>query len=168
MKIETATESVMQREYSTDGTIAQANLLPNIRQSSIFGSMSPVETGSAVSVYTNNTVMENLKTIMYGKNPPVALSKIFPSHEEPLQPEVAYSDVQSTPRGDYYDDEATATVTHPQRAVQRERVEKANSGILVASGTNASVTNKVVVGTDKKGENIGELDEGDKKNTPII
>ena len=72
------------------------------RQSSISESISAIDSCSTTSICTTNTVMENLK-VMSDLNFPICIPKIPLCHEEFLQPDISYSDVQ-TPRYEYEDD----------------------------------------------------------------
>ncbi len=102
--------------------------------------------------------MENLKAI-YAKNPPVTIPKIFSNREEPLQPDVAYSDMQLTPRGDY---EEEGGQFHSNR-VSKEGAMKATA-VASTGATKETVT----LSESKKSENTNELEESDKKGEPTI
>jgi len=133
-------------DYTGEGTRPRH---PTSRYPSISGSISPIDTCSAASICTNNTIMEQLK-VMSGKNIPQCIPKIFSSREDALQPDVAYSDMQLSPR-DYCDEEAViATQKKDNYYKKSQYMEKDWNGYL------------------KKNENMSETEEGDRRNEPII
>ncbi len=92
---------------------------PIVSRPSLSGSISPIDTCSATSVCTNITVVENLKDLrsMCARNQ-TNIQRVTSSREEPLQPDVAYSDVQLTPRNADFDDENSAR-TGAKEIIQR-------------------------------------------------
>jgi len=147
-KLEPATGGNTQREYSTEytpDTQPQRPKIHNVRIASISGSISPIDTCSAASVNTNITVMENLKAI-YAKSNQAPMPKLYNNREEPLQPDVAYSDTL-TPRAEYYDEE------------QNYKEYKRNSILSGVYGKDLG---------DRKSEGTSEAEEGDKKGAPPI
>eukprot|EP00826_Nyctotherus_ovalis_P041588 TRINITY_DN4217_c0_g1_i10.p1 TRINITY_DN4217_c0_g1~~TRINITY_DN4217_c0_g1_i10.p1 ORF type:complete len:471 (+),score=115.17 TRINITY_DN4217_c0_g1_i10:148-1560(+) len=69
---------------------------------SMSGSISPIDTSSATSVFMNGAALEHLSAI-YGSMASAAV-KGAAGREETLQPEVLYSDVQVTPRDGFEED----------------------------------------------------------------
>eukprot|EP00826_Nyctotherus_ovalis_P043068 TRINITY_DN4504_c0_g1_i4.p1 TRINITY_DN4504_c0_g1~~TRINITY_DN4504_c0_g1_i4.p1 ORF type:complete len:401 (+),score=69.52 TRINITY_DN4504_c0_g1_i4:616-1818(+) len=94
--------SEMQSEYFARESRHRA-LHPTSRQPSISESISPIDTSSVASICTSNTVLEHLKAIARRYLPPPP-PKMVIEREEALQPEVAFSDVQITPRNDGEDE----------------------------------------------------------------
>ncbi len=99
------------------------------------GSISPIDACSAASVGTSMTVMENLrclKTVCNWKNAPAAAApKISGRGEEPLQPEVTYSDIQLTPRNNNdFEDEVCRAREIPCRTSKREDAGTPSTGTV--------------------------------------
>ena len=73
--------------------------------------------------------MENLKAIMCcAKNQP-NIPRILSSREEALQPDVAYSDIQLTPRNEYEDDLAGRIGTRDLHFQNRNSLNGCGGGI---------------------------------------
>lgn len=132
-------------DYPGEGTRMRH---PTSRYPSISGSISPIDTCSAASICTNNTIMEQLKAIN-GKNIPQSIPKIFSSREDPLQPDVTYSDMQISPR-DYCDEEAITSSN------KKEMYYKKNG--YIDKDWNG----------DLKKENMSETEEVDRRSEPMI
>lgn len=75
---------------------------------SISGSISPIDTSSATSVFMNGAALEHLSAI-YGSMASATV-KALAGREENLQPEVLYSDVQVTPRDGCEEDKTVINV----------------------------------------------------------
>eukprot|EP00826_Nyctotherus_ovalis_P014402 TRINITY_DN14012_c0_g1_i1.p1 TRINITY_DN14012_c0_g1~~TRINITY_DN14012_c0_g1_i1.p1 ORF type:complete len:155 (-),score=46.16 TRINITY_DN14012_c0_g1_i1:69-488(-) len=137
---------IRDRDYAGEGT---RPLHPISRYPSISGSISPIDTCSAASICTNNTIMEQLKAIN-GKSIPQSIPRIYSSREDPLQPDVTYSDMQASPR-DGCEEEAVGGQKKEHCCRRANCADKEwNAGEL------------------KKGENMSENEEVDRRSEPII
>ena len=118
------------------------------RQPSISDSISPIETCSGASINTNNTIMEHIRAFNI-KNPMQNDGKIFSSREDQFQPEVAYSDIQQSPR-DCCDDEPIINGMKKEIYCKKTDVEKECNG------------------NPNKKENMSENEDGDLRTGPRI
>lgn len=149
-KIDKNSQNKLRSYYNVDYAGEGTRLLhPTSRYPSISGSISPIDTCSAASICTNNTIMEQLKA-MSGKSIPHSIPKLFSSREDALQPDVTYSDMQTSPR-DGCDEDAVGAGHRKEQCCRKGTCgEKEWNGEL------------------KRGENVSENEEVDKRSEPII
>ena len=130
------------------------------------GTISPIENASVMSVSTSNPTVDYIKSWYSSKFMclPQPRGKQESSRKDVLQPDVAYSDIQSTPRNECDDDIS-------QKPVQKAVPKKKKSDI---QEEDLKYLQKLLYGLVEIGgeEAVGDGEEGDgqttKKSVPSI